>query len=471
MSPRLLIILHPGQVTRHAMLSIAAAARELGVLGTTIEAQPIWTRIAAAGGQHLRERAAVAAEVRALCARHRMTHAIGYLGNLAYDCGLFPPAPGAESHGPVGLFPSLGVRHLMLWTDHPEWAIKGAALDDPLRKLLAHPMHTHFIKSACAAIECGPTSDGGVLGWANVHAIHMGEDPTLLLPTRNEPPACDAVTIMSDAAAPPEPLRTMLDHDDPDPAELTSLMLPTARRAWDAAASAINADAGASSRLFDAWTSTRIANPETGFATLAVALASEHAPALAALRSSPRAWYRAVGALRAVTAWRRNFWPAWLARRRNVELHASSGTPLGINAGNPAWVAYHEQPSIYARGAACLTINAGHDEEGLTHKAFQIAASGGALVHHRSRGLDECFTEGEEVISFGRGSELLSAVDRLVRDPTARRRIGDAARARLERHHSWRRRLEQMLMLAQGDEHASASVPALETKNASATAV
>lgn len=436
------------------MQSLANAARDLGVLGATLEAQPIWNRVAAAAQNHVRERALITQEIATLCTRERITHALGYLGNLTYDCGLFPPKPGTEPDGPVGVFPALGVRHLMLWTDHPEWALKGAALDDPYRRLLAHPMHTHFVKSQCAANECGPTTSGGVLGWRNVHAIHMGEDPALLTPTRDTPPTCDAVIIMSDPQPVPPPLVPMLDHDDPDPTELAQLMLPTARAAWDAATRTSIPDPSARARLFEAWTAARIADPDSGFATLAISLDASHAEALAALRSSPRAWYSAIAALRAITAWRRCFWPAWLAKRRRVELHGADGSPMGIHSGSAGWIDYTDQPSIYARGAACVTINAAHDEEGLTHKAFQIAASGGAMLHHRTLGLHECFDEGTETLAFSRGPELLDAVDRLTSDTTLRARLGDAARARLERDHTWRNRVQQMLTRAQRDDEA-----------------
>lgn len=453
---RLLVILHPGRVTRHAMLSLADAARGLGVLGGTIEAGPIWDRITRAGAGHVQERLAIARELEGLCRRERVTHAVGYVGNLTFDFGLFPPTAGREADGPTGLFPSLGVRHLMLWTDHPEWAQSGAALDDPYRRLLAHPMHTHFVKSRCAAFECSEW----VLGWKHVHAIDMAEDPALLRPARVSPAASDAVIIQSDAVPVPEAAARFLHEDDPDPAEITHAMLPEARGAWSGGAGRVIGDREASERLFDAWTSAKLGDVHAGLATLACSLDERHAPALAALRASPRAWYGAVTALRRLTLWRRSFWPAWLARRRAVELHGGTAPAPELASSHAGWVDYSRQAEVYGRGAACVTINAAHDEEGMTHKAFQIAASAGALVHHRTAGLEAAFDVGTEALAFERGPELLDAVDRVRGSDAERARLGDAGRARLERSHTWRQRLIQMLELSRRDAARPSATPA-----------
>ena len=442
---RLLVILNPGRVSRRWMESFAAHARAMRTLGATIEVGQVWDRITRAGADHVRERQAIAREIAALCARERITHALGYVSNLSYDCGLHPDADGK----PASLFVHCNVRHLMLWSDHPNWADNGRALDDPLRRLLGHRMHTHFVKSAAAAEECRR-----VLGWENVHHLHMGEGPSIITPARRDTPTCDGVTIMSDVSPVPAALTSLLDRPDPDPRELMRLSLASVLQ------QAARACPGASPVAFEAWAELKIASPNEPLFRLASKLCGPHAHTLAELQASPRQWYAAVAAMHTLTAWRRSFWTAWLARRCSVEVHGSPSEPLGIpSPAGPAWVPYERQGDIYGRGAGCFTINAAHDEEAMSHKAFQIAAAAAPCIHHTTRGLDECFAPGVEMLTFERGPELLNHLRTLAGNPAHRARLGDAARARQEQDHTWAHRLQRMIELAQADDRRTEAPP------------
>jgi hypothetical protein len=442
---RLLVLVNPGRTSRNYMVGVARAARTLGLLGGTVEMGEVWEHLRRAGGgvgaaRAEAARAEAARAVADLCARERITHAVSYIHNGVFEFGLH-----AGAGGPSPLFPSIGVRHIMLWTDHPEWAVGGTPLDPQARAALAHPMHTHILKSRGAAEELR-----AVCAWPNIFSSPMGEDPDALRPVREHAPVHDAVMILSDASAPARALEPFLECADPDPGELMQAMRPCAVRAWTAFVASGAPDGGLRDelhRLGAAWLDARAERPMLSFHRLSAGLAHRHAGALAWLRAEPQRWYGATAALRTITAWRRSFWPAWLARRADLGVYGSDPALLSAAGGGAAWVPYDEQAAVYARGRCALSINAAHDEEGLTHKPFQMAASGAAMVHHATLGLDECFEPGEEVFVFERGPELLETVRSLAGDEGRRRRTGDRARERFLREHTWTARLPALLAL------------------------
>lgn len=440
----LLVLLNPGRTSRNYLLGIARAAERFGILAGTIELGDMWAALHAARSPG--DRAGVqrewASRVQDICAARRVTHALGYVFNGAFDFGLAPDAQGR----PAGLFPRLGVRHVMLWTDHPNWAMNAAALDPSVRRALAHPDHRHLLKSPAAADECA-----AVCAWPaqTVIGTDMGEDPTTLRPAREVAPVHDAVLIMSDAAPPAPEVHGFLHQDDPDPRAIMCAMRPVAERQWRRACERHGADPRqipGLEALGAEWLALKLDDPAASFWSLHGALAAAHAEALSWLKADPRRWYDAVAALNAITAWRRTFWPAWLARRINLGVYGC--TPAAAQAIGArqqpelaGWIAYERQAHVYALGHAALNINAPHDEEGLTHKPFQMAASGAAVIHHDSRGIERCFLPGEEMLTFTRGPVLLDHVSQLRADARLRRAMGDRARARVERSHSWDARL------------------------------
>lgn len=444
---RLLVLLNPGRTSRHYLAAIARAAERLGVLAGTIDLGPIWDFMRRGGPAAQRD---ATAQVRALLLKNRVTHVLGYTHNGALDFALEPDPLGGPT--PVSPFVAAGARHILLWTDHPNWAVEASALRPQVARLLAHPMHTHWVKSPAAADELR-----AVAGWPNVVGLPMGEDYESLraAPARGGEPLHDAVVILSDAAAPPAETLPFLKHDDPDPADIMRAMRPGALLAWRAFFQAHAADAApiaALERLADAWIEAKSRRPLVSFFRLAADLESAHAEALTWLQEDSRRWYAATRALNALTAWRRNFWIEWLGRHAALGVYGCDASPLGI-AQPPdarAWIEYERQPEIYARGACALTINAPHDEEGLTHKPFQIAASAVPCVHHATIGLDACFEPGAEVFPFERGPALLDAVRAFASDPARRRAAGESLRARAAADHSWDARLTRLLAAETG---------------------
>lgn len=445
---RILVLLNPGQMSRHWLLGMAAGAERLGVLAGTLELGPVWSAIESATPANIDDvRNQLAGQIVRFCQQRRVTHVLSYLHNGAFEPGLFPD----ERNIPVTLFTRAGIRHIMIWSDHPNWALDGAALNPTVAEILGHPSHTHVLKSAPAAAEAS-----AILKWPNVHAMHMGEDFTALQPARNIDVIHDAVIIMADAMPVPGPLVPFLDEDNPRPEVLASTMRSTAvHAAYFAIDRYVHGDVDRAMcrSLVEEWVEARIKSPHVPFWSLIPRLDDAHADAVTVLRRDPRLYYETVHAMQHVTAWRRFFWPSWLARRISLGIYGSPATRMNIPTppGGDVWIPNANQPEIYARGKVAININAGHDEAGLTHKPFQIAASGVPCLHFTSQHLDECFSEGSEIVSFDNGPALLDAIHGLAASAKRRADIAEAARARGVREHDWEKRVLQMLAFAEQD--------------------
>jgi len=441
------VLLNPGHTSRNYMLGIASAAERLGVLAGTLELGPVWQRLQGAGAAGPSIRADLARQVTDLCARHGVTHAIGYTQNGVFEFGMFEKRRG---QAPVSAFTQAGVRHILLWTDHPNWAMNGTALDPQVSSALAHPSHLHVVKSPAAASELRE-----ICGWASVLASPMAEDYQALTPSKEAEPRFDVAVLMSDATPLPECVRRFLSEDDPDPCAIMEALAPEARRAvkrFVAEAELGASLSAAAEALLSALMDARTKSPLVPVWTLCERLREQHPEAAAWLMADPRRWHRGASCVNALSAWRRFFWPAWLGRRVSVGVFGSSAERLGLPAQSDAkdasWVAYADQPRVYAQGRIALNVNAAHDEAGLTHKPFQIAASGVCCVHHATLGLDQCFEPGEEIEVFERGPELLDVVRSLAGDAQRRARLAENALGRAKREHTWERRLESFVRAA-----------------------
>ncbi len=438
---KLLVLLNPGRTSRRYMQGIARGAESLGILGATLELGDVWAELR--NGEGALAQARAAASVRDLCERRGITHVIGYTHNGVFDFG---PRPDPEGTGaPVGLFTEMGLTHILLWTDHPNWAVQASALRPSPARTLSHPNMLHLVKSQGAAAEIRD-----VLGWDRTSAIDMAEDPDDLRPARDVDPVHDAVIIQSDASAPPGELLRFLDSDDPCPAAMMRALEPgvisalrTSMESLDAGAGLLGSVAACARDLIE----RKIQQPLVCMHTLAAGVRDEHPEALAWLKSDPQRWFAFVGSLGGLASWRRSFWPVWLSRRVNVGVYGTGSGSMGLEGESSAhegWVEYDEQPEIYARGRVAININAAHDEEGLTHKPFQIGASASACVHHATRGLERCFDPGEDAMVFERGPELLEAVRALGADSQRRSEIADSMRERVRTEHTWAARLEEL---------------------------
>jgi spore maturation protein CgeB len=108
-------------------------------------------------------------------------------------------------------------------------------------------------------------------------------------------------------------------------------------------------------------------------------------------------------------------------------------------------VDFADIPQVLARGKIVVNLSACYDEEGITAKPFEIAASGCAMLHNRSKGIEQFFEDHREIAVFDRPRQAIQQVEALLSDDRRRRDMGAAARARVERDHSWDTRLTRLL--------------------------
>lgn len=419
------------------MLGLLRAANTLGLSPIPLDIGPI--------RQEILRSADPGGTIRSLADRFLPMIEAGGLTDVMTYADVGGPELGVwhSPQGPGTLWTALGLRHHILWTDHPEWADSGAALHPTPRTLFAHPAICHRLKSAQAAAEAA-----AILRWPGVTHLPVADDYDTLRPASAVRPIHDAVAILGSIARLPEELEPFLDHDDPDPAALDRLMIPRTLEAWERVAEAAN-DPDALRRFARDLLESRAFHPFRTVWEHAQNLRPGYADAVAWLTADPQRWYTAQAKLRQQSAWRRSFWLAWTARRVDLGIYGCDASPLGIAqpAGAEQWVDYRDQPAAYARGRCALNINQSHDEAGVTHKPFQIVASGVPLVHHAGAGLTELFRPGSEILVFCRGPELLHRIDSLCARGSRGPELAAAALDRAKSEHAWTHRLQNMLGL------------------------
>jgi spore maturation protein CgeB len=108
---------------------------------------------------------------------------------------------------------------------------------------------------------------------------------------------------------------------------------------------------------------------------------------------------------------------------------------------------------VNAYGGATVAINIHHVlVEGDPHEAacnqrlFELAAMGAAQVVDERGDLPRYFRGGDEVLPFHDAAELREHVRELVENPAEAERLGQAARARLLRDHTYMHRLRHLLL-------------------------
>lgn len=435
--PRPIVLLNPGRQSRHYMLGILRAAGALGLNPATIDIGPIREQLARSADLKSTFHS-ITDRFRHVIESGSCTDIISYANSGGPELMAWP-----TDQGPGTIWTALGLRHHILWTDHPEWAADGLAITSAARPMFSHPNIIHRLKSVQASDQAS-----ALLGWPGIGALPVAEDYETLVPDRSRSPIHDAVVILGSISPVPVTLERFLDYEDPDPAEMDREMIaPTLGPFLDHLEDAPDRDAIC--RFATDLLEARACHPFRTIWQHTRSLAPTHADAVAWLTEDPERWYRAQGRLRQQSSWRRAFWLAWTARRVDLGIYGCDASALRIAQpeGAASWVPYGQQASIYARGRCALNINQSHDETGVTHKPFQVVASGVPLIHHAVAGLTELFIPGREILVFARGPELLHRIDSLCARGSRGADLAAAALTRAKSEHAWTNRLHTMLGL------------------------
>lgn len=101
-----------------------------------------------------------------------------------------------------------------------------------------------------------------------------------------------------------------------------------------------------------------------------------------------------------------------------------------------------EMARVYAR--ARIVVNAAVNRD-VNMRVFEATASGALLITDEADGLDELFEEGVHYVKYRDDAELPELIGRYLKDDAARERIARAGREHVLKHHTYERRMEQML--------------------------
>jgi glycosyltransferase involved in cell wall biosynthesis len=90
-------------------------------------------------------------------------------------------------------------------------------------------------------------------------------------------------------------------------------------------------------------------------------------------------------------------------------------------------------------------------------KLYEYMASGRPIVASRLGQMGEVLTDGESALLVppDDADALAEAIVRLIDDGCLRARLGQAARAAAEAHHTWRQNAERVLTCLEGEREAS----------------
>ncbi len=451
---KLLILLNPGRFTRHSLMDMLRAAERLGIAAGSVEMGDIW-QIQQSGRVPNAE--AFAAELRRLNVRA----VLGSGPNGLYEW----PVSHAPDGRPVPFFESLGIAHLLWWTDHPQWANERMNLRADLQPLLRSPNNHHFVKSELAADELRD-----LLRWPNVHGLPVAEDPERLRPAVDVTPDFDVVVVMGSPPLLDPAVAAFLDQEEPDPMAMTRTVAARIAPQLDAlwAERAPRELVDTVTAFGRAWLEQRTAESLTGTYRVFLRLESSFADAVRWLRENPSTYFDALELFWQLARWQRTFHVRYLAKYFRIGVFGTDWSSVGVG-GDGAWVNHDDQPRIYARGKIALNLSQAGDEEGVSHKPFQIAACGVPLVHIERSGLGSCFAPGEEVETFRTPREARDVIAALLADPGRRRRMADAARQRVCQEHTWEHRLVQMLRLGATTQGPTVTPPIDLTREGAAT--
>lgn len=427
---KLLILRRPGRSSGFWIEGIHRAADRLGVDCVAVDLASIWRR-------NQTNRAEVTRRMRLLVEQERIGAVVSYCCSGMMEFNAMREADGS----PRGFFDALDVTHLMMWADHPQWAMGNIAFRPDLQPLLRSKNCHHFVSSKAAAREIKT-----VLGWSNVHAAMPAEDPDILAPANEAHAEYDIVAVIGTKPKLITETAPFLKQEQPDPHQIAAVIERKVLRQFASLWHRVAPTELQSSlaKLGARWARLRRDDETTASVYYLPDLQQEFPKEMGWLLSHPDAYRQAVRVLWTFGMWQRTFYLAYLARFFRVAAFGSDWSSLGLH-GSPDWVPYHEQPAAYARGLLAINISEGHDEEGLTHKPFQIAASRAPMLHITRCGLADAFVPGVEVGVFDTPMRARTLVAELLADPERRSALAEAAHTRFLQDHTWERWLAHAL--------------------------
>ncbi|MFA6046528.1 MAG: glycosyltransferase [Phycisphaerales bacterium] len=438
---RILFLLQPGTNSRSIFLGMIRGAQAAGHEPLVIELAPIFQAMA----QHPTQRANIAtqaaASLKAHVARHRPDLSIAMWAN-----GLTSFAGVSLDGQTLSIFDALKLPHICWWLDGPQWAAGGSIHTFFSTPAIRTPLVRHLINSESSAAEMTQ-----VLGFGRTAALPYAIDEHVMKPARAAAPSFDLIASCGpgDPAPTPAVLRE-LDNDQPDIEAIrreyatnARLKLTALRPIAPPPAPQISQDAWLA--LVDALIAGQLAARATPVLGRVRALAPAH-PAAASLLHTPTLYAKASMTLREIEGFERAFTISWLSRRFRVATFGGwDAAPWHSRAENLGELPFEDMPKAYGQAAAALNVMRWQDDHGINIKPFEITASATPCLCAARVGLAQCFTPGEEVITFEGPQAAAHALRDLLDSPTKREAIAAQGLARTLRDHTWKSRIATVL--------------------------
>lgn len=431
---RMLFFVHPGDHTRLVLRDFVRGFEQCGHHVSLMELAPLWNTYGPQPGQRpLAEASTALLKV----IKEQQIEATGAMEGL----GLRSFAHASNKGRPQTVFDVAKTPHLMFWHEAPHWADGGRYAQNFGQPMLATKACVHLVDNAPAARELRER-----LGFGQVLAHPWAVDPEVFAPQTGIAEEFDVV--VSCGKGNPQPTPEALWHLDSDSPDLNVV-----RRGM----------VGHLAPFVDQFAKQSPKPVEVRaflMALLETQVSSRHVPllnrmeevaardfklqqAMQVLSAAPGAFIQTGRIVRNVEIFERAFLISWLSRRFNMLLVGDHDlAPWGVKAYQIPAVHSSHLPATLARARVVLGLSRWQDDAGLGTRPFEIGACGVACVMQRRPGLEKLFEPGNEFAYFDTPVEAATAIRSLLDDPERRRTMGQNARARVLRDHTWKHRAE-----------------------------
>lgn len=446
---RILFLQHPGGNSRDIFFDIIEGYRQAGHETFVFELGPLWSQTE---GQTL-------PQVRQACVKLYGETLLAFAWQNRIDLCASLWANGIMSLGDWegrSFFEHARLPILMHWLDAPHWAHSGRVMELP-SAYFNGPHCFHVVNNPATAAELQ-----GVLGFANVLAVHNAASPTSFQP-RPALEKDDAAEkgyavekefdivfgVGDDRSQPTDVMLDELRKDEPDVQAVRASAAAALRpQLLDVAAEAMQKSEDAE-RFVDEMIRVRLACRDEPMLDQIARLATQlpaMAPAVLTLLQNAKAFTRFSMTLREMENWERAFVFACFAR----DFRCAS---FGLSEPFKAWpgdrthlgeLAYKEQATAYGRARFGLNVMRWQDDVGLNLKPFEITLSGACLLQSYRAGIEDLFDESEAVV-FRTPQEGRRKVAELLADPARIERMAVAGRERSLKAHCWKHRAAEII--------------------------
>ncbi|MFZ4573611.1 MAG: glycosyltransferase family protein, partial [Phycisphaerales bacterium] len=344
---------------------------------------------------------------------------------------------------PMTVFDIAKVAHLLFWFESPIWADAGRYAPFFGKPLFNTRALVHAVDNAATAREMREK-----LGMANTVHTPWAVDAEVFAPRAAAEPEYDVVVSCGKGNPNPTPLALKeLDSDTPDMQairqDLIKHIAPFVKDFASKSPKPAEVE-GFLTRLL----ASQLESRHTPLLERMETIAGEdykHAVGLQTIAAAPAAFIQAGRIARNVEISERAFLISWLSRRfKTLIVGEHNLAPWGARAENAPAVRHPETPAALARGRVVVHTTRWQDDAGLGTRPFEIAACGLAGLVQRRPGVESLFDEGKEMEFFDGPAQAAEKVRALLADPSRRAAIGAAARARVEREHTWKHRAERL---------------------------